>query len=468
MRSSSWQEAKIPGIYVNDGGATANSLGDILGGIANELSPAGRARALLLNEQTENADRSNWLKSAIQRGVLDVPGALGVMQADPGGGGGVAGTVASMAQPPGSDPMAPGARDPTRNASPLAGVIAGSYANNPDMSNFQTGVNLGRTANLGPGHGYDTQNEVAKANMMPYDLVAGTDRHFPTAFGMTQPYGGAGGPGSDVGGGYKTGAGPAAAGAGGTVVHGPSSYDQDVAKTMATAAPADAKHDIDVGGDATVNLGKAQAIKKIYETTVAPEFTPGGILTEKAAENLAAYFNLPVADILKMGAPGAKKMIRTQFMSMVSNLRDNLGQPMFKGGLPQIEAQFPDPDASPEAFRAAMETLTTTLQQQAADGDAAEKWYANPSQEAYVALLHKKSLNAAAARAAFATIGIHDTARSGEGEGSGSGAGDGGDGANGGDLPTVNTPEEARKLPKGTRFRMPGGRIGTSPGPKVQ
>lgn len=38
----------------------------------------------------------------------------------------------------------------------------------------------------------------------------------------------------------------------------------------------------------------------------------------------------------------------------------------------------------------------------------------------------------------------------------------------GGDIPAVSSPEEARQLPPGTQFRMPDGRIGTVPGGPTQ
>jgi hypothetical protein len=41
---------------------------------------SSRERAELLRQQTEQADRNNWLLSTRQRGVLDIPGALGTEQ----------------------------------------------------------------------------------------------------------------------------------------------------------------------------------------------------------------------------------------------------------------------------------------------------------------------------------------------------------------------------------------------------
>ena len=46
----------MPGIYVNDGGATSSAIGNILGGIAQEVGPEGAAKAALLAQQTQGAD----------------------------------------------------------------------------------------------------------------------------------------------------------------------------------------------------------------------------------------------------------------------------------------------------------------------------------------------------------------------------------------------------------------------------
>ena len=396
---------------MNDQGGLQSSISSILGGIATNLGPEAAARAQELQEQTKGLDLANQLKRMTISGATGIPAVLGAANADPTVApqpSTVPGALATVAQPPGPAPGTFGAANPTDSYSPMARLIAGSYAADPGMANVATGINLGKDITTGPGSDFPTANTEHIAQHAPVTLSSGQ-----THIGdPTQPAIGA------------------------NVITGGSPYDQKVDETMAAAAPLDAKHDIDVGGDATVNLGKAQSILNAYNTTVAPEFTPGGILSEKAAMNAAAYFNLPVADILKMGAPGVKEMIRKQFASMVSNLRDNMGNPLIKGSLDTIMSQFPDPDSSPQAFRAATQSLITTLTQQAADGKAAEAWYAHPTQEGYVALLHQKALNAANAKAAFANAGIHDTAEGGGGEGSGEGGGKAGGGGGGLRSPT--------------------------------
>jgi hypothetical protein len=428
----------VPGIYINDSGGTSSALGNILGNIATNLGPEAAARAQELQQQTMGLDLDNQLKRMHVTGATGIPGVLGAANADPTltpPAGTVPGALAAVAQPPGPAPGTFGAANPTVNFSPAAKVLAGSYATDPGMGNLTTGVNLFKDIKTGPGTDYATANTKDIAQHAPVTISAG-QQHIGD---------------------------PTLAAAGVNSILGPSPYDQKVADTMGGTNPVTAQHDLDVGADANINLGKAQAILAAYNTAVAPEYTPGGLLSEKLAANASAYTGLPVAAILKMSAPEVKAMIRTQFASMVSNLRDNMGDPMFKGGLPQILQQFPDPDASPDQFRAATQSLITTLQQQKADGDAALAWFRKPTQNGFVDLMGQKAQHAAEARAAFAAAGVQDNPESG------------------GKTTTTTTtapvvfPDEATMdeagaagtLKPGTKVQV-GGRVGTYQPPKAQ
>jgi len=313
------------------------------------------------------------------QGIAGIPGTLGAANADPTGGS-VAGVLANAAQPPGPAPGTFGAQNITSGFSPFAKVLAGSYAADPGMANVGTGINLGKDITTGPGSDFPTANAGVLAHSAPQHVGPGDTLVID----------------------------PTKGNAPGNVITGQSSYGDTVARTTGASNPASAEHDISQGADATVNLGKAQGILALYNAIVAPEATAGGIMTEAMIKNASDYLNIPVDQILKMGVPGVKAEIRTRFASMVSNLRDNQGQPMFKGGLPQIMSQFPDPDLEPDRFRSMVQTLQTTLQQQAADGEAAIKYYAHPTPQAYVALLQQKAANAANAKAAFASAGVQD------------------------------------------------------------
>jgi hypothetical protein len=393
----------MPGIFINDGGATSSALGSALGNLATTVGPKAAAEAQLLFQQTQGQDLSNernWSQQVLDAAAARNAGgilATGGADAQPPGGS-VASTAASLAQPPASI-VGPGGRyplvDPT-GMTPNQTYVAGRLFTGMSPADLTSAINLGRTEALGPGQDYTTLT----AQHAPVSVSSGVS-HFID---------------------------PTKGDAPGNVISGPSSYESTVAATTGASNPPAAEHDIAQGADATVNLGKAEGIQKLYDQYVAPEATPGGIFTEGAAKNLSDYLGIPVDRILQMGVRGVKAEIRSRFASMVSNLRDNLGQPMFKGGLPEIMSQFPDPDLDPVRFRSAMTTLTTTLQQQAADGQAAMEYYKHPTPEAYVALLQQKAANAANAKAAFATIGVQDKAE-GAGEGGGGGAGGEGGGA---------------------------------------
>lgn len=146
----------MPGIYINDGGATSSALGNMLGGIAANFSPEAAAKAQLLREQIEEADRQNSLLSNTQQGALAIPGVLNApgVNADPTAAAAAAPTVANTLANASTPPVAAapqpstafGTRDQTASFSPFARVLAGSYSKDPSMGNLATGINLGRDA----------------------------------------------------------------------------------------------------------------------------------------------------------------------------------------------------------------------------------------------------------------------------------------------------------------------------------
>ena len=105
----------MPGIYVQDGGATSSALGNILGGIAQQVGPEAAAKAQLLYQQTQGADIAN--ERSYTQQVLDANaarqagGILATGGADAQPPGGVPGAVAKLAQPPITGP-GPGGRYP--------------------------------------------------------------------------------------------------------------------------------------------------------------------------------------------------------------------------------------------------------------------------------------------------------------------------------------------------------------------
>ena len=413
----------MPGLYIQDGGETSSAIGNILGGIAQQVGPEGAAKAALLQQQTQGADLDNQAKwNALVAGQnLDIPGltrTLNMNATDPGNPS-VAGTVTSLAVPP-SSVRGPGGRLAT---------IPDESGYTPEQKYLLNEAINGRLGSDALGKDVDTFST-------PLVGAGGTPGAIRTR--ATTPLS----PGQVI---NTTGQ------PGGPTISGGSVYDQGVAETESHSNPPSAEHDVNQGAEANANLGKATNVLNLYDKLIAPESTPGGILTEALAQNAADYLHLPVAQILQMGVPGVKKEIRQQFASMVASLRDNQGQPMFKGGLSQILEQFPDPDTDAPRFRSAMATLATTLQQQVADGQAAMDWYKHPSQEGYVQLLQRKAQNAAAARDAFANVGLNTEATAAPAPAPAPRPGP----AKFTLVPDVDT---GMKLPSGSLFRTPDGK----------
>ena len=145
-------------------------------------------------------------------------------------------------------------------------------------------------------------------------------------------------------------------------------------------------------------------MQSLYDQLVAPNANPTGIFTEEMRKKLTEASGVDFTRFTSLA--DAKAEIRRLFASMVANLRDNQGQPMFKGGLDQIMQQFPDPDAEPERFRSAVGALSTSLKQQSDNGKAALTYLQNPTPQNFNIFLQTKGKNAQAAGATFAAAGM--------------------------------------------------------------
>ena len=140
-----------------------------------------------------------------------------------------------------------------------------------------------------------------------------------------------------------TGAGP--------YITGGDEYGSTVARTTGAADPAAARGDFDTGTQADANLGKLTQVGGLYKQFVAPNTNPGGILTEEMTKKLSDATGVDFTRFTNLH--DVKAEIRPTFASMVANMRDNMGQPMFKGGLDQIMQQFPDPTSTLKGSSAA-------------------------------------------------------------------------------------------------------------------
>ena len=307
----------MPGIYVHDGGATSSAIGNILGGIAQEVGPEGAAKAALLAQQTQGADLENedkWNR-IVSGSNLDIPGltrTLDINAPDPNNPS-VAGTVSSLAMPPGTEGLAVGSRDHPRRVRLHARAEISSQ-----------GSDQGRLGSDALGKDVDTfSTPLVGAGMTPGAIRARTTPSRPGQVNQR----------------HRRGA----------LRNGGSVYDEGVAKAEAAANPVEADQDIAEGNAAFGNLGKMNKVLAVYDKFVAPNADPAGILTDEIKHRLSEATGI---DLSRFGTTGdARTEIGELFAGMVVNLRDSQGQPMFKGGIDQIMSQFPDPKADPARFR---------------------------------------------------------------------------------------------------------------------
>jgi hypothetical protein len=388
----------MPGIYLNDGGATSSALGNALGGLAGAFSPENQAKAALIKLQSEQADWQNRQLSdtvnAAEQAAAAAPGILSTFGANAvppdGSGGGVPGAVAAVAQPPdggngsginaGQASAGPSGRTVlnTSGFTPYQKFVANEImAGRMSPDALKTAINTGQAQTRGPGN---TDQAIATRSTTP--LSPGT------VINTT------GQPGSPT-------------------ISGGSEYGSTVERTGGQQDPTAAKADAETGAAADANLGKTQKILGIYNQFVAPNANPTGILTEEIKQKLSDATGLDLSRFTSTA--DARNEIKKMFASMVANLRDSQGQPMFRGGLDQIMQQFPDPTAEPERFKSTLQALQTSLARQSKDGQAAMKYLANPTPQAYNTFLQEKGANAAQEGAAYASAGIKPSSEGGDG-----------------------------------------------------
>jgi hypothetical protein len=361
---------------VNDGGATSSAIGNILGGIAQEVGPEGAAKAALLQQQTQGADISNQdayekllAGEAAANAAAGLTRTLNMNATDPGQPT-VAGTVTSLSQPPSATP-GPGGRISRIDESgftPEQKYLANEIINGRlSPAALQTGVDVFSTPLVGAGSTPGAIRARSTTPMSPGQV-------FPS--------------------------GPAATGGGG------SSYVHAGDDAAAVADLNQANADLDLGGAATASLGKIDPLVDLYKTIVAPEAaTVGSKAWQTAKEKAAAYFNIPLDRFDDPAA--AKTLIKQQLLTFVGGLKDSAGNPFSPRQTQLIIDQIPDPDSS--AFLPAMNWVRAHLQAQAANGAAAQH-FLNTRQtdpNAGPAFRSARSQNAGAEGEAYRTSGLH-------------------------------------------------------------
>lgn len=465
----------MPGLYINDGGASSSALSNALNGLAGAFSPEAQARASLLYLQSEQADWNNRLLSsqvpAAEQAAGSVSSLLSGANANPAGGPGVsgitggdgassvAGTVANMtsaAQGPNAGmnqggSSASGVASTLSNASrPPAGPVRTmprSVVNTAGYTPFakyvaneviagrmppealDRAINLGQAMTIGPQHTY--AEEALRGR--PTAVSSGTIWHAN--------------PAADA-------AAAAAGGAGGGTLSGPSTYTSAGEEAGGKADNDMAYRDMQQGDDATANLGKAQSLEQLYDAVVAAgNVNPGDIALTQAGRRLSAATGINLAAFSSV--EDVKKEIANRYLAMFGSLRDSQGNPLVRGGLPNVNAQFPDADSRPETFHRMSEALKASLTRQAANGEAAKQYFVDRPRfgdQAGVVYHQRQGDNARAEAEAQAKIGFDPTG----GAGGSAGGGAGGAVYIYPDQATAEKAVAAGQLPKGSKVKIGG------------
>jgi hypothetical protein len=407
----------MPGIYVNDGGATSSAIGNILGGIAQEVGPEGAAKAALLAQQTQGADLENQAKwnQLVSDQNLDIPGltrTLNMNATDPANPG-VAGTVTALTVPP--TLRGPGGRlatipDESGYTPEQKYMLREALHNQLGADALRTDVDTFSTPLVGAG-------------MTPGAIR--TRSTTPLSPGQVFP------------------SGPAATGGGG------SSYVHAGDEAAGAADYKLAMDDLESGGNAKANLGKVDPIIDLFKSAVAPGMANTGAkiqgdLLTKLVTSLGGDPNKYI------DSHAAKALLKQNLLSFIGGLRDSAGNPLPRGATDLIVQQIPDPEADLNGFLSSMNWVKAHLQAQAANADAAQKFVnerqtnPNAGPEFHAA----RGANAGAEHDAYARSGL----KGGEGEGGGGG---------GKPQNVVLVPDQATgdKLPSGSVYRLPDGRL---------
>ena len=381
----------MPGIYISDGGASSSAIGNILGGIAQQVGPEGAAKAALLQQQTQGADISNQdayekllAGEAAANAAAGLTRTLNMNAPDPGQPS-VAGTVTSLSQPPSATP-GPGGR--------ISRVDESGFT--PEQKYIANEILNGR---MSPA-ALQTAGDVFQTPLVGAGMTPGAIRtRATTPLSPGQTINVTGVPGS------------------GSTISGGSSYVHAGDEASGTSDINQANADLETGNAAQASLGKVGPLVDLYNTVIAPGSTMGGKLAATAKEKLANYFGLPLERFDDPAA--AKALIKTQLLSFVGGLRDLAGNPMPRNALDLIASQIPDPTIDPAGFLASMNWVKTHLQAQAGNADAAQHFLDTRQTDpnAGPAYHARRGVNAGQEGAAYSASGLKGPSEGGAGGG---------------------------------------------------
>lgn len=342
---------------MNDGGATSSAIGNILGGIAQEVGPEGAAKAALLQQQTQGTDLANerlWtqqvLDAAAARRANGIMATGGADAQPPGAPGSVASTVARLSEAPIN--VGPGGRlplvDPS-NMSPNDTYMAGRLFSGMSPSDLTAAVNLGRQEKLGAGQDFTTQAEIAKAKAVPYDTTAGTTHHVPG------------------------GALPETTTSGGD----PGQQAADTAQLAADQKDADQR--VERANIATTNEETLLTAKQMYAKLVGAT-DARSVLGDAFIAKLARASGVPVDQLYKpaMAKLAIKRLLKTTVGNAYQAVQGDLANPA-RGILQQANEAVADPDTMDDAtFNSSIDQMLKVSGHQREEGGPARTFQSLP------------------------------------------------------------------------------------------
>jgi hypothetical protein len=366
----------VPGLYINDGGATSSALGQILGGIATNMGPEAAAKAEYQRYLTEHQDIESQKAAEALQTLQNATNLGGAALRQAGAQPGVADTVAGYATPP---PLVGAYRHPS-------GV---TLSNNPYTAQVQNWIQTGQATPEawrgsilptgqemvgGPGSSTSTQTEIAKANMMPHDLPLGMTRTTP------RPDLGAAPPGVVP-----------------RVESGGSPIEQDVQGATAKEAMADQK----AGSQAADAMAQLAALQELRRTVVKEgHFEPGDVVFDEAAKKADAVFGTGAFTRLN-GRLDVLAAIRGRMKMITAATRLAFaGDPSMRGLAQTLDDSLPDVES--DQFDNGVEAIKKTLGVTLDDANAAAPLVNQPADPGLARQFREGKLARHAAAAAAA------------------------------------------------------------------
>jgi hypothetical protein len=344
----------MPGIYVNDGGATSSAIGNALGGLATDFSPETAAKAKLLWLQSEGVDISNQAAIDKYQAMNNASNLSDAIINYTNGGTGGDGSVPTGALPAPWHDAGGRTANLVAPKSLMGALLASRQEQGGDANDIGSVINLSQQANpaIGPGGTFSVQGDVSKARQMPPTLSPGQVQT----------------PGRNLDGSAAPGA----------TLSGGSTTSQQVQNDTAKQATAEAASG-PAAQDAIATLAQLQALRKEV-VGQGGSFSTADVAYQEIAKRLDDASGSQFFTRLN-NQQDVLDAINKRMKSITAATRlAYAGDPTMRGLAQQLDEGLPNP-ASGE-FDASVNALKKALQAQADDAAAANDFLKTPDDPA--------------------------------------------------------------------------------------